>query len=650
LKNSLHLNSDRYGIRFFAFPALITTLGLQILRVFLPSQAWYLRDTVGLTPMPMVVVAFLPVPVGFLVAALSRTIGIRPMLRLTAGSVAILKFAEQVVNDPLLDMLLSLVGTAAFIAFLPIFIEHVRSTSEREGTSRLAFGLIMGSALDSSIRGLSGTLDLSWVPGVFPMAIIAFMAFLVLWLLWLEPTQTNIAPKEVSWPAALPLLALGPYLWMQTLIFQNQGWISELAGISSSGAFLVLAVGNLLSLTGLLWGLYRPEMMRPIVSLIVGGFLVFGAAAADQPRSSFVIILGVVQFLVGSAWAVLSRDSTPSSRQTLSRTAIVISSSMMLFMLLVLFYYGALGIAFPIPRAALPAVGAGVFGLALLSRTLFVKPSSQDEKGYKAAFLAVTLLTLIALFKWIPSTASDAEPIEGEPSWPIRVLTFNIHSAFASDGRQDPEAIARVIEQSDADIIALQEISRGWLINGSTDLVAWLSQRLGMPFLFKGTTGPMWGNAIVSRYPILDHGSGSLPQLYTLIARGYLWATIDFGGPKPLLVIATHLIQSSADSAVRQEQVPVLLDFWDHAPLTIILGDLNARPEAPEMHLLREAGLIDAWDETNSSPGFTFASTTPIERIDWIWHSPDLIAIDADIIQSTASDHLPLWAVITTAP
>ncbi|MBF8255960.1 MAG: Endo/exonuclease/phosphatase protein, partial [Anaerolineales bacterium] len=34
-------------LRRLALPALVTVLGLQSLRVYYPSLAWYLRDTVG---------------------------------------------------------------------------------------------------------------------------------------------------------------------------------------------------------------------------------------------------------------------------------------------------------------------------------------------------------------------------------------------------------------------------------------------------------------------------------------------------------------------------------------------------------------------------------------------------------------------------
>jgi hypothetical protein len=39
----------RTDLTRLALPALVVTLGLQLLRVFIPSLAWYLRDTLGVS-------------------------------------------------------------------------------------------------------------------------------------------------------------------------------------------------------------------------------------------------------------------------------------------------------------------------------------------------------------------------------------------------------------------------------------------------------------------------------------------------------------------------------------------------------------------------------------------------------------------------
>ncbi len=42
---------------------------------------------------------------------------------------------------------------------------------------------------------------------------------------------------------------------------------------------------------------------------------------------------------------------------------------------------------------------------------------------------------------------------------PIRVATYNVHACVGRDGRHDPERVARVIGELDADVVALQEFT-----------------------------------------------------------------------------------------------------------------------------------------------------------------------------------------------
>ncbi len=142
-----------------------------------------------------------------------------------------------------------------------------------------------------------------------------------------------------------------------------------------------------------------------------------------------------------------------------------------------------------------------------------------------------------------------------------------------------------------------------------------------MQVLFLGTGEPTWGNALLSRYPIIESGSGELPDEGATIKRGYLWAAIDVGEDEPLFVIVTHLHHIVADSQVRQVQVPVILDFWDGRGQTILLGDLNAEPDSAEMGLISRAGLVDSWAESGIGDGFTYYATHPDMRIDFLWLS-----------------------------
>jgi endonuclease/exonuclease/phosphatase family metal-dependent hydrolase len=135
-------------------------------------------------------------------------------------------------------------------------------------------------------------------------------------------------------------------------------------------------------------------------------------------------------------------------------------------------------------------------------------------------------------------------------------------------------------------------------------------------------------------------------MLDSKIPRGYIWAKIDVGETSPLLIINSHLQNGSEEQHVRLAQVPVLLNVWGNSTSSILLGDLNATPGAEELNMIMNSGLIDSWEEGSTGRGDTVPAHQPSIRLDWIWHTRDLVAIEAQVISTTSSDHLPVIALI----
>ena len=69
----------------------------------------------------------------------------------------------------------------------------------------------------------------------------------------------------------------------------------------------------------------------------------------------------------------------------------------------------------------------------------------------------------------------------------------------------------------------------------------------------------------------------------------------------------------------------------------LILGDMNSSASSPEMQAMQHAGLVDTWAEAGQGQR---------PAIDWIYHTPDLRASDAVMIDSQASDHFAVAATI----
>lgn len=631
----------------FILPALVFMSGMQLLRTFIPSLVWYMRDTVGTPTLQLIPYAFGTFSLGFLAGLIRRVTSHRMSLWFTAGGVAVVRMVEQFSFNPAFDLWLSLAGLGLFLNFIPIYIGHVRALGDRAAL-RWIFGFIVGFSLDIALRGLFGARDLSTISGNLPALVIAILSGVILWYLWREPTPSSGLPIDASWSNAFTLLAFGPFLVVQVLFFSSHGYIEEVTGLSPPLGILIVMLGYASAAAGISWGVSRPHALHPSLAIGTTVYLSWATYRLDQAGLLLLATIVLAQFLMGWCSAVIALVNAKGESPGNGRTTVMVALSMLLFLILVFAFYVAQDIALPLPRRIFPAIASAIFGALTLFASARVRTMPMTAKKETSGFWVNLALLMVPLALWI---TQGSMPIPEEPLGdPIKVMTYNIHSGFNAAGRQDLEAIARVIEDSGADIVALQEVSRVRLLDGGADLAAWLSERLDMPYLFKGTEDPNWGNAILSRYPIVDWGWGSLPRVDTLIGRGYLWASIDVGASQPLLVIDTHLHHLEPDSGVRQEQVQVLLDFWAEEDYTIVLGDLNAEPNSTEIRMIADSGLLDAWSSIGIGPGFTFSSSDPNSRIDWIWHTSELQPIGIEVIQTQASDHMPVLASFEVKP
>jgi endonuclease/exonuclease/phosphatase family metal-dependent hydrolase len=201
----------------------------------------------------------------------------------------------------------------------------------------------------------------------------------------------------------------------------------------------------------------------------------------------------------------------------------------------------------------------------------------------------------------------------------MKFVSYNIQYGIGMDGRFDPERIAAEI--GDADIIALQEVTRGFHKNGHVDLVARFEALFpdhfhvfGAPcdvFLDISQDGGrrverrfQFGNMILSRWPILTTRHLLLPRSRTIgelnLQRGALEAVID-APSGPLRAYSVHLDHVSPDEWL--EQIRFLKDRvlnfvaeggaitgttdqgFDDPPLPeefVMMGDFNMEPESPE--------------------------------------------------------------------
>lgn len=249
------------------------------------------------------------------------------------------------------------------------------------------------------------------------------------------------------------------------------------------------------------------------------------------------------------------------------------------------------------------------------------------------------------------------------PARTLTVMSYNIHAGAGADNVYSLDRIAEVIRSSGADVVALQEVDRHWGARSNfEDTAAILGAKLGMSnfvapiYSFDPLTPDAprreYGVGILSRYPILSATNHPLTRLSTQDANpvpapapGFAEAVINVRGVH-VHVYSTHL-DYRGDPTVRRLQVADTLAVLgaDSGP-KILMGDMNAVPSAPELAPLR-AAYVDVWDAVGDGRGATFPTDPATKRIDQILVSPEVTAVSAAVLQTQASDHLPVVATVT---
>ena len=612
--------------------ALTATFGVQLLRVWLAGLFYYLNEVANAGYATLAGLAAVVLAVTFLAGVAQRRLGDRALL-IVAGGVGLARLIEQINQDPGLDLICASIGVALFLMFIPILLETLRA---RERERHFATSIVLGLAIDTAIKGAWGTLELSWVAGALPLIMVVIGLALQLGLLMRMPRGSAVTLTHlVSWPLA----ALGPFLFLQAQLFQNIGQVTTLTGFSQPLAFELIVLGNAFSLIAAS-GVYGRLPRRGWTWTLVVGLvlLVVALPLADDPLAPLELLAGQVAASIGLAIISQARGTR--------RTSIVMGGGFSLMFALLLGYYIGQVVQLPIALWLFQPIAALLL-LAAMTTAVWrfdVSPTA-DRLDWTPGLIGLGLMILpvIALLSWRTPGALPGQ-------LPARIMSYNLHSGFDVTGRLNLEGIAQAIEAEQADVIGLQEVSRGWVLDGSIDMLTWLSQRLNLPYIWAPTSDPIWGNAILSRYPI------TAVQLYAMPnndqvrpMRGYVVATIDVGG-QALTVIVTHLHHVEADSALRGPQVAAINATWNGRAASVLLGDLNATPDAPEMQLLRDAGWIDAFTPSGAAgAGFTYASNRPYQRIDYIYHSADLTARDFQVNAGTASDHSGIAVTIERA-
>ena len=222
------------------------------------------------------------------------------------------------------------------------------------------------------------------------------------------------------------------------------------------------------------------------------------------------------------------------------------------------------------------------------------------------------------------------------------VASYNIHKGVGGDRRRNPGRIAAVIAEIGADILALQEVDKGFgNREGLLDLEA-LRRDLGliaMPVDSVRNAHGFHGNLLLARNALVQEVHHLI--LPGLEPRGALINDLQIGG-QPLRVVSTHLGLLPASRKLQARAILDKLSTLDARPI-LLMGDLNEwRYDARSPLKALNANFI------KPSKLRSFPSRYPLFGLDRMMTNAqaelhDLTVHDTALARR-ASDHLPIKA------
>jgi endonuclease/exonuclease/phosphatase family metal-dependent hydrolase len=633
--------------------ALGVILLIDVLRVWLPGIITIFGQAAS-TPAELMGAFAL----GWFVLALGapavvRRVGARPVTVVAAVLLAVARLALTATPGGRTQLWLATAGLLAGLVWL---------VGVAADTDRPVPGLALGFAVNAALHAVLDTVDLVW-RGDWLAWLLSSVAVV---LFVLGTAQPGIRADGVTgtggvraWLLAGPALllaamvALSPALartGMSFLVAGDGVARSPLFGLApvpvAVAGFLCTAstrpprgwsraYGPVALLAGaVLFALDRGDLLLPAILLAAVGLgaclaLTDDASGPDGDTSN------------ASDTANASDTSNASARA--ARRGYAVAAGMLVFALGAVGYYSAYDLGYP--NAAVPVLVAGLVAVVAFAARPVVHRLPGPFPPLRAA-AAVTALALLA-----PVLADDIPVASNRDGPPERltVVAYNIRMGFGLDGRFDLPGLTEVVERQRPDVVLLSEVDRAWLLNGGHDTLDLLAGRLGMPYVFGPAADPVWGDAVLSRWPMRDPRSLPLPAVGAPTGAQALAVTLDLGDGVRTAVVSTHLQPPPGRGPVVQARA--VADFATRyaagRPL-VVAGDLNTEPGDEAYAEFTDAGLTDAF--ATARPLATSPADDPRQQIDHIFVSPGLTPGDPVAPRSTASDHLPVAVTLTLPP
>ncbi|MFC7242784.1 endonuclease/exonuclease/phosphatase family protein [Catellatospora aurea] len=588
---------------------------------------------VGIVNAALIAVAIFAVP-GLLLKVTGRA-GRMPFLSITVGLLAVVRVGG---GEPYLEPTLAVVALGAVLAMVAL-AGAVRRLGD---PVTVTVGLLAGGALDLAVRSFSVTWDGLWHRGDLTGLLVPTMILAALVLLCLPRTpEVAAAANGRTW-------ALGGYLALWTTTLGNAAFAASQSGVALQlclaaliGVLLVaIELVRRLTLHGGTNAIAEPDHWIAGSAALAG--MAGGLALAWWGAGPWVL-LGIALTQLSATIAVARATAASGNRGDWAYGLV--------WVLPVLLFQVHYDMPLPFDNRWLPIALAVAVGLAGMGRRPYHPGGWRfDLRGLVARPALVTgVAALLLAVPVLMHVTRPSAPAADASATGLRVLSWNVkYGRDDATGQADPRQLAEAIRAAAADVVVLQEVSRGWAIGGGVDVAEYLSRELGMPFTWSPAADGQFGNLLLTRLPVSGVRTGRLPYGQGPMWRSYLKATVTLRGGRSLDVVTAHLTHRKPNTPTRLAQIDGLLAQVDPAAPTLIAGDFNFWPSWPEQRSFTSAGWVSAQDVTGHGAAWTSPTDRPTNRVDWVFGSPQIAFTDFAVLdQVSASDHFPVLATLT---
>lgn len=589
------------------------------LRVWLPSLVVGVGEGGGVPAIGAAVAVVLAAPVVTAVAVLrvpprllwllggATAVGARLALATTTGGPAQLGTAAVAVAA----------GMAAVVA--------LAAGSPRGDVARA--GLLVGVAGSWGVLAALDGVDLAWRSGAASrLATLTLVA-----ASGLAVVRTARLLDAARGAAARPWALVGPGLALAAILGAPAGRVAVAtawpAGRVGAVAVALQALAVLAALAAVRLG--------PLTAGPAAAVLVLGGTAVALAPTSVTAVLGqaAVMIGVGAAFGAGPRGLATGP----VRRAVLAAGAWVAFAGVVLAHYAGFSTPLPWQPEVVLVATAGLLAAASLSGTVRAARHGREPVPVGPLAAAVLVLPVAAALALAAGVRPAGDPGTGAPD-ELRVALANVHLGLDPAARHRGPELGATLAALDADVVVLNEVDRGWYVSGAPDLLATYAAATGMTAVFGPAADPIWGNAVLTRLPVLEVAREPLPAGRDPLARSVLTVVLQRPGGDRVAIVATHLsdVDVQGDTRLPQAQAVagIAARLRERGLDVLVVGDLNAAPGDPALAVLEDLLARALPDSVR-----TFPASSPRVQIDHVLVPPTWTVTTARAVNTGLTDH-----------